>query len=93
MAGSAAQKTESEKLLLLDGSSDSDDESKAKKVSSGRRSGDNSASSAVAASQYEEYEPLTRLKRMLKDRIAELAKLNSESTVKLVETYLSDGDF
>lgn len=36
---------------------------------------------------------MVRLKRTLKARIAELAKQNSEQTVKLVETYLSDGDF
>ena len=45
------------------------------------------------AAEHEEYEPLAKLKHCLKGRIAELAKHSSEATVKLVETYLSDGDF
>lgn len=41
----------------------------------------------------EEYAPLTKLKTTVKNRILDLAQHNSEQTVKLVETYLSDGDF
>lgn len=41
----------------------------------------------------EEFEPLTRLKGVVKAQILELAKLDSEMTVLLVEKYLSDGDF
>ena len=78
--------TESEKLL--DDGSDSDDDGKARKSSSGAAGKINEKTS-----HHEEYEPLVRLKRTLKGRIAELAKQNSEQTVKLVETYLSDGDF
>jgi len=52
-----------------------------------------SGKDTAANEKYEEYEPLARLKRALKGRVAELAKLNSGQTVQLVETYLSDGDF
>ena len=41
----------------------------------------------------EEYEPLSRLIKVVKNRILELAKLNSEQTVQLVETFLNDDSF
>lgn len=41
----------------------------------------------------DEIAPLANLKRTIKARILELAQYNSEQTVYLVETYLSDGDF
>ena len=40
-----------------------------------------------------EYPPLTNLKKCVKGRILELAQLNSEQTVQLVETFLNDEDF
>ena len=72
---------------MLNDGSDSDEENKASCKSSKAQGND------IVDSEYEEYGPLVKLKRVLKGRIAELAKQNSELTVKLVETYLSDGDF
>ena len=80
-AEATRQMTESEKLLAASDDDDSDE---------GRPKQNNKNDKDTPAV---EYEPLVRLKRTLKARIAELAKQNSEQTVKLVEAYLSDGDF
>jgi len=50
-------------------------------------------SMALSADSGDEYKPLSYLKSAVKLRILELAQLNSEQTVQLVETYFADGDF
>jgi len=50
-------------------------------------------SNALSADSGDEFKPLAYLKSAVKLRIFELAQLNSEQTVQLVETYLAEGDF
>jgi len=50
-------------------------------------------SNALSADSEDEYKPLSYLKSAVKLRIFDLAQLNREQTVQLVETYLAEGDF